>query len=116
MRSKIWSMFTGLLMLAKILALEARDKGLRKTLVAIRTGEFGGINPSRTIVLLIMAFVVIMFILSFVPELETAVTGSTIDNDFVNSFLGIMVWVLPIGALIAILVAIFRNTTGSSRG
>lgn len=112
---KIGLWFTGLLVSAKILALEARGKGLGKTLVAIYAGEYGGINPSRTITLLIMAFVILMFILSFVPELETAVAGSTITNDFVNSFLGIMVWVLPISALIAVLIAIFRNT-GSSRG
>jgi len=76
----------------------------------IAAAQVGSINPSRIIVLLVMAFVVIMFLLSFVPELETAIAGSTITNEFVNSFLGIMVWVVPIGALIAILIAIFRTT------
>jgi hypothetical protein len=81
----------------------ARRKGLWVAL-----NEAGGIDPSRIITLLIMAFVVLMFILSFVPELEDAITNSTITNEFVNAMLGIMVWVLPIGALIAILIAIFR--------
>ena len=91
---------------------------MRKLLRGARVfalNQIGSIDPGRLIGLMCMAFVIIMFILNFVPELETAIAGSTIQNTFVNSFLGIMVWALPVAGLIAVLIGMFQ-TSKSKRG
>ncbi|MBA7585797.1 hypothetical protein ES708_27786 [subsurface metagenome] len=45
-----------------------------------------------------------MFVLGIAPELETAITGTTITNAFVLAILGLMEWAIPIGLLIAALM------------
>ena len=63
----------------------------------------------------ILAFALLMFVISFGPEVEAAVASYTGSNAFVTAFLSIMVWAIPVALLIGVLVKVFKTATGGSR-
>lgn len=70
----------------------------------------------RIITGVILAFVVIMFLLQMVPELETEIGATTITNTFVLAMLDMMIWILPVAAIVAVIVLLFRLVKSRSGG
>lgn len=52
----------------------------------------------------ILCFVAVMFVLGIGPQLETAITATTISNTFTLAILDLLEWGIPIGLLVAALM------------
>jgi len=58
------------------------------------------------VVALIMAYVLLQFVLSFVPEVEAAIDGTTITDPFTLAILGIVKFMFGVGPLVALVIGL----------
>lgn len=70
-------------------------------------GSSGGVGD--IIVTALLVFVLFMFVINFVPEIEDAVLGFTTTLPMVEGMVTLMSWILPVGAIICALVILFRK-------
>ena len=71
-----------------------------------------GIVMRRVLVMLLLAFVGLMFVINITPEIETAVASENITNAFTTALVDMSAWVLPVGAMVALFYGIFKLLKG----
>ncbi len=54
----------------------------------------------------LIAFITIMFLLGFVPVLESQISSATITNDFLASMIDMSAWVVPGVGIIAVILGV----------
>lgn len=76
-----------------------------------RASNWGTGGATDIMITVVMAIVVVFFVIAIVPELE----GMTIDplwSPMTQSMLGLVKWILPVGAIVAVVIMIFRKIKG----
>jgi hypothetical protein len=66
-------------------------------------------NPGRILSVMVVAFVGLLFIMQITPEIETEIAATTITNTITLSILDLAEWVVPIGAIVGVLLMVFRQ-------
>lgn len=66
-------------------------------------------NPGRILSVMVVAFVGLLFIMQITPEIESEIAATTITNTITLSILDIAEWVVPIGAIVGVLLMVFRQ-------
>jgi len=64
----------------------------------------GKFNIAGIFTFSIMGLIGLMFIMEFVPELETAATGFTSTSTIVAAMVDMSVWIIPIVAIVSIIL------------
>jgi len=72
-------------------------------------GGGGGNMLGKVLTAILLIYVLFMFVINFVPEIETAVTGFTSTLPMVETMVGIVSWLLPVGALVIAAVMLFKH-------
>lgn len=72
----------------------------------------GGSSSATSIMIgVLMAIITIFFVIAVVPELEAMVIDPA-WAPMTQTMLGLVKWILPVGAIIAVIVLIFRQVRG----
>lgn len=74
-----------------------------------------GVSLKRVVVAILLAFVGFIFIIKFVPTIESVSTAN-ITNDFTKTIADIGIWLLPVGGLIGVFYGVFKLFGGGGKG
>jgi len=77
----------------------------------VRVGQVGQINVSSGMTYLILFFILILFVINFVPVIEAAITASTVTDTTVTAILELW-WIAPVLVLIGGVIAGVRSAMG----
>lgn len=61
---------------------------------------------------ILLAFIAVMFVLNFVPVLETEIVTTNVTNTFVAAMLDMSVWIIPAVAVVGVILAIVKSMRG----
>jgi hypothetical protein len=71
------------------------------------SGSRGG-GIAGVISMVILSFVLLMFVIGFVPTIQTAIEGFTTTLPVVAAIVNIAAWLIPVGAVIAAIMLVVR--------
>lgn len=78
--------------------------------------QAGGISIKALIGGILLLYVGAVFIIQFTPTIETDVTSANITQPITMRIVNILVWALPVGALVGVLFGAFKFLGGSKKG
>lgn len=77
--------------------------------------QMGMISFGAVLSMAILAYIVMLFIVNFTPQMEADVSSANISNPFTASMVDMSVWLVPVILIALVFIGLSRRIKGGSK-